>query len=91
MSRKRWKRFGFSLAFAALAAFVFHPDHLLLEASHETSSHCAVCHAVPMGVSLPQADYKPVAYVAYEITPQAQARQFSLHFSLESPRAPPAV
>jgi hypothetical protein len=44
-----------------------------------------------MGVSLPQADYKPVAYVAYEIAAQAQARQFSLHFSLESPRGPPAA
>jgi len=91
VNSKRWKPFGFVLAFSALAAFLFHPDHLLLEASHETSSHCAVCHAVPMGASLPQVDYKPVAYVVYEISVPVQARQFSVYFSPDAPRGPPAV
>jgi hypothetical protein len=89
MSRASLKVLGFALSFGAMIAFVLHPNHHLLETSHETSSHCAVCHAVPMGVSLPQADYKPLAYVVYEITAPAQVRQFSLHFSVESPRGPP--
>jgi hypothetical protein len=80
---------GFVLSFCAIVAFLLHPIHSLTETHSGTSSHCCVCHTVPMGAVRPQTDHAPGTFLVFTVSVLEEARQFGDILSAESPRGPP--
>ena len=90
MLKRLWRPLGFFLTFSAIAAFVLHPNHAQLKAD-AGSSHCCVCHTVPMGASRPQVDHIPVSYVVSKVIVSLPFQSSAVSFSPDSPRGPPAA
>jgi len=90
MPKSLLRPLGFLLTFIAIAAFILHPKHVCLDNdSGSASSHCCVCHTVPMGAARPGIDHAPVVYVVYKVAAPAPSQPVNVLFSLESPRGPP--
>jgi len=90
MRNRGLRTFGFFLTFFALTVFVLHQNHIHLNAN-TGSSHCCVCHTVPMGASRPDVDQTPVVYLVYDVWVPDHVRPFNAVYCAESPRGPPAA
>lgn len=87
----QWRRAAaFSLAWFALAAFVLHPAHTS-ESAPTLSSHCAVCHTVPMGPAVVPVLPSPIPCVSLAVCILDVPSHAELFLSNTSPRGPPVA